>query len=103
MAPFGPGQSSRIGGWRGRDHLFFKQTGQRCARCLGRLQQLHDLRIRLLVIFWQHVAVADSLEVDGVVRGDDGQGALDTRVQRPSESLADVAAQRNQAAPKGAS
>jgi len=103
MAPFGPGQSSKIGGRRRRDHLFFEQLGQRSARRLGRLQQPHDLCISLLVIFWQHIAVADSLEVDGVVRGDDGQGALDTRVQRPSESLADVAAQRDQTAPKGAS
>ena len=75
---------------------------QRCAKRLHRLHQLRDLCVGLLVIFRQNLAVADSLEVDGVVRGDDGQGALDTHVQRPPEPLVDTAAQRNQAAPKGA-
>ena len=36
------------------------------------------------------------------MRGDDGQGVLDARMQRPPEPLVDSAAQRDQAAPEGA-
>ena len=36
------------------------------------------------------------------MRGDDGQGALDARMQRPLEPLVDSAAQRDQAALEGA-
>ena len=71
--------------------------------CYSRLYQLHDLLLGLLVILSHDVTVADGLEVDaGVVRGDDGQGALDTRMQRPPEPLVDSVTQRDQAAPEGA-
>ena len=105
MAPLAQvkAQGLVIGGWRGRNHLFFEQASQRRARGLSRLHQLRDLLIGLLIILSQDVTITDGLEVDaGVVRGDDGQGTLDARVQRPPKSLAHLATQRSQAAPKGA-
>ena len=84
-----------VGGRRGRNHLLFEQTGQRRARGLGLLLQLHDLLIDLLVILSHSVTVTDGREVDGgVVRGDDGQGALEARMQGPPKPLADSVAQR---------
>ena len=59
--------------------------------------------VSLLVIVGQDVAIADGLEVNAyVVRGDDGQRALDARMQRSSEPLAHLTAQCNQTAPNGA-
>ena len=105
--PLGPRSRRRvssIGGWRRRDNLLFKQPSQHRAGTLRHLHQLRHRLISLLVIIEQDVAIADGLEVNAdVVRGDDGQCALDARMQRPSESLAHLAAQRNQAAPERAS
>ena len=47
--------------------------------------------------------LANGLKVNtNVVRGDDGQCALDARMQRSSEPLTHLTAQSNQTAPKGA-
>ena len=95
--------ASYIDGRRGRNHLFFEQATQRRTGGLSRLHQLRDLLIGLLVILSQDVAVTDGLKVDaGIVRRDNGQGTLDASVQRPPLSLAHLATQRSQAAPKGA-
>ncbi|XP_066342186.1 uncharacterized protein [Miscanthus floridulus] len=62
-----------IDGRRRRNHLLFEQPGQRHARGLSRLHQLHHLLLGLLIVLCHDVTVTDGLEVDiGIVRGDDG-------------------------------
>ena len=49
-----------------------KEADAEVARLMEAAEVLGDLLISLLVIIRQDVTVADGLEVDGVVRGDDG-------------------------------
>ena len=88
-----------IGRRQGRDHLLFKQRCQRGARAFRRFQQLRHHLVGLIVIIGQDIAIVDGTNI---VRGDDGQCALDACMQRSSELLTHLTAQRNQTAPKGA-
>ena len=104
--PFGPGQGSgslASAVDAGGTTSSLNTLANAVPRGLSRLHQLRDLLIGLLVILSQDVAVTDGLKVDAdVVRGDDSQGTLDARVQRPPEPIADLTAQCDQAAPEGA-